>query len=76
MLGRHVYRVEPRADRWTIKKEGGGQPLGGFASREDAMAEARRLADANQPSKIILGDGDGIILEEHLFGDDLSDELS
>jgi len=75
MLGRHVYRVQLLEGRWTVIKEGESGRGAGFASREEALAEARRLADADQPSKVILGDGDGIILEEHLFGQDLSDEL-
>ena len=75
MLGRHVYRVQPLEGRWTVAKEGESARAAGFATREEAMAEARRLADADQPSKIILGNGDGLILEEHLFGRDLSDEL-
>lgn len=75
MLGRHVYRVQPVEGRWTVTKEGESGRDAGFASREEAVAEARRRADADQPSKVILGDSDGIILEEHLFGQDLSDEL-
>ena len=75
MLGRHVYRVEPEEGWWTVTREGENNPRAGFATREQAVAEARRLADAEQPSKIVLGDGDGIILEEELFGQDLADEL-
>ena len=75
MLGRHVYRVQPTEGRWTITKEGENQPRAGFASRDEALAEARRLADADQPSKVTLDNGDGIILEEHLFGRDLSQEI-
>jgi Uncharacterized protein conserved in bacteria (DUF2188) len=75
MLGRHVYRVQPLEGRWTVTKDGQSGRGADFANRQEAMVEARRLADADQPSKIILGDGDGLILEEHLFGQDLSDEL-
>ena len=75
MLGRHVYRVHPTEGRWTVTKEGESQPRAGFASRDDALAEARRLADADQSSKVTLYNGDGIILEEHLFGRDLSQEI-
>src|ERR1043165_9427749 len=42
MLGRHVYRVHPTEGRWTVTKEGESQPRGGFANREEALAEARR----------------------------------
>jgi len=75
MLGRHVYRVHPMEARWTVTKDGESQPRASFASREEALAEAQRLADANQPSKVTLDNGDGIILEEHLFGQDLSQEI-
>ena len=75
MLGRHVYRVHPAAERWTVTKEGEGQPRSRFANRDEALAEARRLADADQPSKVTIDNGDGIILEEHLLGRDLSQEM-
>jgi hypothetical protein len=75
MLGRHVYRVEPVEGRWTVTKVGEDKPRAGFTSREQAVVEARRLAGAEQPSKVILGDGDGMILGEELFGQDLIDEL-
>jgi hypothetical protein len=62
MLGRHIYRVHPTEGRWTVTKEGEGQPRGG-------------LANADQPSKVTIDNGDGIILEEHLLGRDLSQEM-
>ena len=75
MLGRHVYRVHPTEGRWTITKEGESQPRASFAYRDEALAEARQLADADQPSKVTLDNGDGIILEEELFGRDLRQEI-
>jgi hypothetical protein len=75
MLGRHVYRVHPEAGRWTVTKEGEAEPRTEFASRGEAVAEASRLADGDKPSKVTVDDGDGVILEEHLFGSDLSQEI-
>ena len=75
MLGRHIYRVHPTEGRWTVTREGEGQPRSRFANRDEALAEARRLADADQPSKVTIDNGDGIILEEHLLGRDLSQEM-
>jgi len=69
MLGCHVDRVHPTEGRWTVIKEGESGP------RDEALAEAHRLADADQPSKVTLDKGDGIIVEEHLFGRDLSQEI-
>jgi hypothetical protein len=75
MLGRHVYRVRPDGGRWTVAKEGEAAARGQFAGKSEAMAEACRLADADQPSRVLLDDGDGVIVEERLFGSDLSQEL-
>ena len=75
MLGRHVYRVHPVEGSWTVTKEGEPQARGEFGSREEAVAEACRLADADQPSRVLVDNGDGVILEERLFGTDLSQEF-
>ena len=75
MLGRHVYRVHPAEARWTLSKDGENGSRGDFGSREEAVREACRLAEADQPSRVIVDDGDGVILDEHLFGSDLSEEL-
>ena len=75
MLGRHVYRVHPADGRWTVTKDGESRSRGEFAGRAEAIAEACRLADADQPSRVIIDDGAGVIVEERLFGTDLSQQL-
>ena len=75
-LGRHVYRVHPAEGRWTVTKEGEEQPRSDYARREEALAEACRLAEADEPSRVTVDNGDGTILEERLFGSDLSQELN
>jgi uncharacterized protein DUF2188 len=75
MLGRYVYRVHPEAGRWTVTKEGEAEPRAALTGREEAVAAASRLADADKPSKVTVDDGDGVILEERLFGTDLSQEI-
>lgn len=75
MLGRHVYRVHPDGGRWVVRKEGEDRPRGAFAGREEAVAEACRLANSDQPSRVTIDDGDGAIIEERLFGTDLSQQL-
>jgi hypothetical protein len=75
MLGRHVYRVHLGDGNWSVTKEGEAAPRGSFAGRQEALAEACRLAEADQPSRVTVDDGDGVILEERLFGTDLSQEL-
>ena len=75
MLGRHVYRVHLGDGSWSVTKEGEHEPRGTFGGRKEALAEACRLAEADQPSRVTVDDGDGIIVEERLFGADLSEEL-
>ena len=75
MLGRHVYRVHPADGQLDVTKEGEEHTRGAFVGREEALAEACRLAEADKPSRVLVDDGDGIILEERLFGADLSQEL-
>jgi len=75
MLGRHVYRVHLADGRWSVTKEGEAEARGAFGRREEALAEACRLAEADPPSRVTVDDGDGIIVEERLFGADLSQEL-
>lgn len=75
MLGRHSYRVHPSEGRWSVRKEGEDEPRARFERREEAIAEACRLAAADEPSRLTVDDGDGRLVEERLFGSDLSQEL-
>jgi hypothetical protein len=75
MLGHHVYRVSPQGEEWTVTKEGEDRPRAAFANREQAVAEAMRLARSDQPAKVWIDNDDGSIAEERLVGRDSSDEL-
>jgi hypothetical protein len=75
MLGRHEYRVRPENGRWTVSKEGEDRARGEFPDRQTATAQACRLAESDEPSRVTIDDGEGRILEERLFGADLSQEL-
>jgi len=75
MLGRHVYRVQAAEGRWRVIKEGENAARSEFGRREEAVAEACRLADADKPSRVTIDSGEGTVAEERLFGADLSQEL-
>jgi len=75
MLGRHVYRVHPTDEGWTVRKEGEDHPRREFPGREEAIAEAVRLAGSDEPAKVTVDNGDGTIAEEWLFGSDPVAEL-
>ena len=61
MLGRHVYRVHPTEQGWTVTKEGEYRPRAEFPGREEADAEAVRLAESDEPAKVMIDNGDGTI---------------
>lgn len=71
MLGRHVYRVTPLATAgWQVRKEGEEAGRGTRRTRTDAVALAETLAAADQPSRLIVEDEGGVILDERLYGAD------
>ena len=75
MLGRHVYRVHPSDQVWFVTKEGEDQPRGRYPGREAAIAEAVRLAECDEPAKVVIDNVDGTIANEWLFGADPVEEL-
>jgi len=68
MLGRHVYRVHSTGESWEVSKEGEAAPRALFRRRQEAIAEAFRLAGSDQPAKVTIDNGDGTIAQEHLMG--------
>lgn len=70
MLGRHVYRISPTERGWAVIKEGEDRPRANFSTRDEAMDEAIRLARSDQPARITVDNGQGLILEEQLVGAD------
>jgi Uncharacterized protein conserved in bacteria (DUF2188) len=75
MLGRHVYRVHATAEGWMVTKEGEDRPRARFPGREEAITEAVRLAEAEEPAKVVIDNRDGTIANEWLFGADAVEEL-
>jgi hypothetical protein len=75
MLGRHVYRVHSAGDGWIVTKDGEEHSRGEFTAREQAIAAAVRAAEADEPAKVMIENGDGTIANEWLFGADSAEEL-
>ena len=46
-----------------------------FLRREEAIAEATRLARSEEPAKVTVVNGDGTIADEWLFGSDSLTEI-
>jgi hypothetical protein len=71
MLGRHVYRVAPlETGGWTVQKDGEATARGSRDTREEAVKLAWELAAADEPSRVVVEDTTGAILDERQFGVD------
>jgi uncharacterized protein DUF2188 len=60
-----TYHVFLANDRWHVTVNGRGRKWGDFASREEAIREAKLLADAAAPSEIIVYASDGSAVNEY-----------
>lgn len=71
MLGRHVYRITPKDENsWTVRKDGEDGTRGERSDQRAAVEFACQLAADDQPSKVVVENGDGTIAEERVFGID------
>ena len=71
MLGRHVYRVRPlETGGWQVEKEGEEAGRGIRRTQGDAVILAEQLAAGDEPSRIVVEDEGGAIVEERLIGED------
>lgn len=66
------YLVAPAdGDGWTLVREGSDDPLATFARKRDAVDHARKLANENTPSVLVIHGAHGKVLKSHSYpGDD------
>ena len=58
----HVFREN---ERWHVTTDVLSREWGDFASKEEAVGEARLLADAATPSEVIVHESDGTTVKEY-----------
>jgi len=64
-----VYYVVSRDDGWVVGKEGMDQPIKIYPTKEDALEEARVLANKHAPSRLHVYKKDGTIQDTFTYGD-------
>jgi poly(hydroxyalkanoate) granule-associated protein len=64
-----IYYVISRDEGWVIGKEGMDQPIKVYPTKEDALEEARVLANKNTPSRLHVYKKDGTIQDTFSYGD-------
>jgi hypothetical protein len=72
MATRQTYHVTPFGSGWKVAAE--GEDLDVVRdNKDDALAEAKRLAKEAQLGQVIVHGQDGTIQEEFTYGDDPRD---
>ena len=64
-----IYYVVSRDDGWVVGKEGMDQPIKIYPTKEDALEEARVLANKHAPSRLHVYKKDGTIQDTFTYGD-------
>lgn len=59
----HVYRVVAHPEGWAVDREGGKAPVGTYATKDEALEQARAMARENQPSRLDVYKKDGTLQE-------------
>ncbi len=67
-MSRKIFHVVPNGTNWQIKND--GKILGSYSLKSSAIADGRRIAQANQPSELIIHNADGTIAERETYGSD------
>lgn len=66
-MDRVIIEVHQEGERWEVT-EAGGERLGDFARKTDALRLARRHAKESAPSKLIVKKKDGGVQEDRTYG--------
>ena len=70
MADRTVYHVTPNANGWEVRQAGSDETEVLVDDKDNAVNHARQLAEAHQPSQVVIHTRDGKIAEERTYGDD------
>src|SRR3989442_13688237 len=67
-MARKVYHVTPQLDMWIVQM--GGTVVSSHYTKQAAIDAARNVAQANQPSQVVVHKQDGTIETEGTYGHD------
>lgn len=66
---RKVYHLTPAEEGWAIKLEGVETPVSTHATKDEALAKARSLAQKAEPSQLVVHRVDGTIQTAYTYED-------
>ncbi|MBM0238968.1 DUF2188 domain-containing protein [Micromonospora sp. ATA32] len=67
-MKRNEYHVVPNGGGWKVEQ--GSREIGSYDTKHTAVAEGRKVANANEPSQLVVHTADGKIETEYTYKDD------
>lgn len=64
-----VFHLLPKGDEWTIRLEDSDDDISVHDLKSDALDAARGVAQAHEPSRLVVHRGDGTIQANYSYGD-------
>jgi poly(hydroxyalkanoate) granule-associated protein len=65
-----VYHLLPKEDQWAVRREGEDRNLRVLDTKREALDVAREIAQAHEPSRLVVHRADGTIQDSFNYGDD------
>ena len=68
--GAAVYHLVPRDEGWAVRAEGGDKDLSVHGTKREGLDAARGVAQAHEPSRLVVHKSDGTIQTSYSYGED------
>lgn len=65
-----VYHVKPKGEDWQVRLDGAERAGSLHATKKEAIAAGRELAQKHEPSRLVIHGGDGSVQRTHSYGED------
>ncbi|MEE4175832.1 MAG: phasin family protein [Xanthomonadales bacterium] len=65
-----VYHLLPKEDQWAVRREGEDRNLRVLDTKREALDAARSIAQAHEPSRLVVHRADGTIQDSFSYGED------
>ncbi|MDX1460598.1 MAG: phasin family protein [Xanthomonadales bacterium] len=65
-----VFHLLPKGDDWAVRREGEDRDLSVHGTKNEALEAARGIAQAKEPSRLVVHRADGTIQTSYSYGDD------
>lgn len=65
-----VYHLLPKEDQWAVRREGEDRNLRVLDTKREALDAARTIAQAHEPSRLVVHRADGTIQDSFSYGED------